>query len=408
MGNTQAGTSQRPAATMAAHVPAGGAHQPQGAAACDHGAPLTLKFPKIEKGSTPCKVNAAPGPLAHEPVSRAKLKPVKVEATSHRDVHFVQDRHRNAFVGAIIQAFNNHYPIEFSAGDFWLLILQGLARHVNANAEQLRHKFVNFEGKELIKIRADDFVRGSPDNDWARLVGDLVSQIDEKTKPGVVPAMEATFSTTTIEERVAGRITIMDACKTYASYMFMTMCGFPSITLHGAREDWEQLHARIDGVLGLCEKKFAKSWGAALKSVTSKFVEAFDGVTDFVFWQSMAKLGGTDDSGGCKYYSGWINVFFPYLADTRNSPNRYCVPFSPKADYAKELANPGLETNPTYAFPPAIASAPCVWDYLGTTIPLKFQAGFFGYTQDPDTLAIRPQISWAIVEDAKDDDEDLP
>ena len=48
----------------------------------------------------------------------------------------------------------------------WLQILQGLASHVNANAEELRHHFVTHEGKKVITIRRDRFVKGNPDNDW--------------------------------------------------------------------------------------------------------------------------------------------------------------------------------------------------------------------------------------------------
>jgi len=48
----------------------------------------------------------------------------------------------------------------------WLQILQGLANHVNANAEALRHHFVSHDGKKLIEIKRDEFVKGDPDNDW--------------------------------------------------------------------------------------------------------------------------------------------------------------------------------------------------------------------------------------------------
>ncbi len=42
----------------------------------------------------------------------------------------------------------------------WLLIVQQLAIHINQNAESLRHLFVTHSGKELIDIRADDFIKG--------------------------------------------------------------------------------------------------------------------------------------------------------------------------------------------------------------------------------------------------------
>ena len=44
-----------------------------------------------------------------------------------------------------------HYPLRIKPDDIWLLIIQAFSNHVNANAEKLRHYFVNFEGqKDLV------------------------------------------------------------------------------------------------------------------------------------------------------------------------------------------------------------------------------------------------------------------
>ena len=69
------------------------------------------------------------------------------------------DKEKNqAFFGANVpllegfySAHCNHYAIRIKPDDIWLLIVQSFSNHVNANAEQLRNHFVNFEGKkELI------------------------------------------------------------------------------------------------------------------------------------------------------------------------------------------------------------------------------------------------------------------
>ena len=164
--------------------------------------------------------------------------------------------------------------MEFSAGDVWLLILQGVAHHVEQNSEALRHRFVNHEGKKTLWVIRNDFVPGSSDNDWAGVFADIVEQIDESCRPGVVTVMEPTFSTTTPLERVAGRIAIMDVCKKFFDYICLTLCGFPRITLFGTRTDWVQLHERISPLLALCEEKFAEKWREALFSVTTRFIEA--------------------------------------------------------------------------------------------------------------------------------------
>ena len=48
----------------------------------------------------------------------------------------------------------------------WLLIAQGVALHINANAEALRHRFVAHEGKITLTVIRDEFVRGFAGNDW--------------------------------------------------------------------------------------------------------------------------------------------------------------------------------------------------------------------------------------------------
>lgn len=52
--------------------------------------------------------------------------------SSFREPVFV-DAHSNAFVGLVITAFANHYPLELEPGHLWLLLLQGVAHHVEEN-----------------------------------------------------------------------------------------------------------------------------------------------------------------------------------------------------------------------------------------------------------------------------------
>ena len=49
-------------------------------------------------------------------------------------------------------AHTNHYPIRIKPDDIWLLIVQAFSNHVNANAEELRNLFVNFDGKQTLIV----------------------------------------------------------------------------------------------------------------------------------------------------------------------------------------------------------------------------------------------------------------
>ena len=53
-----------------------------------------------------------------------------------------------------------------------------VSEHVNQNAEQLRHHFVNFDGKETLTIIRNGFTKGSELNDWAGCFDEWVEQIE--------------------------------------------------------------------------------------------------------------------------------------------------------------------------------------------------------------------------------------
>ena len=185
----------------------------------------------------------------------------------------MHDWHDNALLGAAVTAFAHHYPLELRPDHLWLMVLQGIARHVEVHSEQLRGNFVNHLGKKELVVQRDNFVLGSAHNDWEGVFPEFVAQIEANTKAAVVPTLEARFSTTTPLDVLAGKVTIMDVCKSFFEYTMMTCCGFPSVTLHGTKADWQQLQAKTTAALALCEQGFAKTWGAVLQSVLEKFVE---------------------------------------------------------------------------------------------------------------------------------------
>ena len=49
-----------------------------------------------------------------------------------------------------------------------------------------------------------------------------------------------------------------------------------------------------------------------------------------------------------------------------------------------------------------MSSAPVIWKYYGDVIPLQFNAGFIGATQDQKTLQISPAVGWYITLDKSD------
>lgn len=61
----------------------------------------------------------------------------------------------NGFVHACIDAYSDHRHLSIRPDDVWFTMLTQLSSYINANAEQLRGKFVAHEGKKELKITSD-------------------------------------------------------------------------------------------------------------------------------------------------------------------------------------------------------------------------------------------------------------
>jgi len=286
------------------------------------------------------------------------------------------------FVAMLNIAYDWHLPIILSPDDIWLLITQGLAAHIDQNAEKLRHRFVEHEGKKLIEIRRDDFERGSPDNDWPGVFKAFREQICRYIGQENLELIEADFSTTGAVERAASSITLMDAMQNYFAYRVTTLCGFPKITIDGKKSDWELIRSRVQKFtdLGLDE------WLEYLVPVLDEFVNVFDdGAPNTSFWQDLYKEGG--GSGG-PYISGWVNTLFPYIGEGKR---RRLNP------YVSGTEGGMMKGTTTSSFPSGMSRAPFIWSYYGQKLRYAFIAGFIGMHIYEDST-VRPLIGWGVVD----------
>jgi hypothetical protein len=303
-------------------------------------------------------------------------------------------------VAAIHLAFNDHRPLVLSPDMLWLLVAQGLANHVNANAEELRSRFVKHSGKVTITVRRDDFIKGSPENPWPEVFGAFSSHIREHLGAATHDLLLPKFSTTGAAERAAAEVVLLDAMQSFFSYEFHTMCGIPQIVLEGTPDDWAALAERAKGIgqFGL------RWWAEALVPILDEFTAASRRQANVPFWQSIYKLDG--GSGG-PYTSGWITAFFPYLKDWRTGRASHKNPWLAKGGKElEELLYPPAKIDlhrfghgpTTEAFPSGLARAPFLWNYLDRSFEMEFLGGFVGVRQETDTLRLRPEIGWAVRE----------
>ena len=342
----------------------------------------TFKVTSVQKESEPLpKVN-------YEEVLTHLLGGVEPESHYQPSgVPVASGRIRHAFVGAVHMAFARHYPLTISPDHIWMCIAQGLSSHVNANADKLRKKFVQHEGKKTLIVQRDDFVKGKPGNPWPEVFDAFSEQIREHVGPETHDLLTPDFTTTGPNERAAARVVLMDTLKNYFTYEVHTECGIPEITLEGTVDDWKKLR---DKTLSLAQYDL-DWWIEALKPILDQFVDAASGKVDQKFWCDMYKRSG--GSGG-PFITGWIITLFPYLgSEERREQNPYLKSWN------EEMMFHGVTTS---SFPHGTVYTPFKWVYFGDEIPMHFYAGFMSVTQDPHTLALRPEVGWAVANDQQE------
>jgi hypothetical protein len=292
----------------------------------------------------------------------------------------------------------DHRPLCLTPDTIWLMICQGVAHHINANSEELRAGIVSHQGKLTIAVQRDDFVKGSPENPWSNVFHEFSAQIKDYVGPKIELFLPA-FSTTGPVERAAAEVVLLDGMQSYFEYRDYTRCGIPTITLEGTHEDWKVLARRAQGF----QEFGLGSWLDVLAPILDQFVLASQGDVDRTFWRSLYKFNSM--SGGA-VINGWITAFFPFRKDRQTG--RASVPtqelLGNDQEELKRMLYPSGRSSwdtPGFSadsFPSGLSNAPFRWDYLDRSFDMEFLGGFVGVSQDKDTLALKPEIGWAVRE----------
>ena len=123
------------------------------------------------------------------------------------------------------------------------------------------------------------------------------------------------YSTTTPASNAANEITLMSSMKNYFEFKMLTRCGIPEISLFGTEEDWVSLRNRTEALGKLVKEDLASYWMPLILPILDEFIESYRGNMNHSFWQSMVKLRNNGQSSGYRnFISGWMQIFFPYLA----------------------------------------------------------------------------------------------
>jgi len=284
----------------------------------------------------------------------------------------------SGLVSVVQLSFAEHRHLILDPDSIWLTIERGMAAHITENAEKLRSKFVNFDGKKTIDVRRDSFVKGG-NNHWEGCFDEFSEKIGKEIGPQK-DLIVGNFSTTGILERVSSEIVFMDAMSKYFNYSCTTLCGIPSITLEGTVEDWELIRDKT--------KQLAQYnldwWTIKLDPVLEKIVDSAKGNVDTDFWMNFYSEGG--GSGG-PFINGHVIKFYPYLIDTNNEyyQNKYVC-----FDNVKSFGG-GLTIN---EFPKGISTVPFIWNYYDKQYPMEFIGGIVGSKEISG--AVKPGFGWAV------------
>jgi hypothetical protein len=212
--------------------------------------------------------------------------------------------------GAFLEAYNTHRDVTLVPDDVWLTIQMKFAGYVADNAEALRGRFVDHDGKKKLSVMTYGELL---ETQWDEFFSLIIHEITANTKDGVVDTLSSDFSTTTPFHRVVSTAAIMSTFKHYFTYVRgIPLCGIRNVRFAGTLEDWTRI---VDKLVSL--KAYDVGDGkwtgyvTALLPVLQQFVAAFQGTVDTEFWDKVMNLKrGSLGSGSTTKVSGWILAFY--------------------------------------------------------------------------------------------------
>jgi len=283
--------------------------------------------------------------------------------------------HSNPFFKALEDAYSLHLPVILSPDMIWLCIAQGFANHINVNAKKFRHLFVEHEGqKELVIYR--NWTKGNPMNEWPGCFDEFSLKIKEFVGEDRVKLSVQKFTTTTSVDLAAFHVVHMDAMKAYFKYKVLFFCGIPEITLLGTTDDWNRILQCIENY-----REFKLDWWVdELKPVLEQFVKASSGDVDVDFWSKILTKSMIG-SGSQTELNGWSSKLVPYTTTEGGLLQR------------RNFEYDNIDSD---EIPKGLCRVPFVLDDNGATYDMEFLGGFTSYSQDPITMAVKPNIGWIV------------
>lgn len=247
------------------------------------------------------------------------------------------------YFGYLNLAYNSHHGLVISPPLIWYTVLAEVAGHVKGDAEHYRPLFTDSPGKKDVTVygNAED---GIDPRDFVEQLRGLV--------PMGVDLFLPEFSTATESYDIAAAAAFCDAVSPYYDYS-MLLCGISRVRVEGTVQDWDNLLAHLDAVVGRLDK--AEKWFKTIRPHVEKMRAAADGEVDADFWRRIyteTRCG----SGSQVLVNGWFKDFAmdqPQLAYPKNFP-----------PHVSNVEVTQVETGRKYKFSTGILYARLEDDYL--------------------------------------------
>lgn len=270
----------------------------------------------------------------------------------------------NGFMEVLEMAYSQHYPVVFSPDSIWLFICQNFSRHIENRLCLQSDLVIENKPKEKITVNVGidpKFLK----NNWKWVIEEILGRIRATANTKSFELIDSKFSTTNIEDATVFKLTALNYLEKYYDYGVEILCGIPEYILEGEVEDWEKIEFNAAKLLG---DQFP-NWAERLCPILAKFREAAQGEKDLEFWKSFFYKSDQPCYQHITY--GYIKDFFP----DQNYKTSGVIQTNFKTFNGQENRN------------------------------IEIFSGFFGYTQNPNSLALKPKIGWSMIDPKLDDVE---
>lgn len=221
----------------------------------------------------------------------------------------------SSFVRSAVEAWGRHSHLVLRPDDMWFQVLVQLNLYMEKNGQSLRDLFVNHAGKEEIEIHGNDT------NDAVRR---FENELQKKVKTSwLAPWICPGFSTSVQDDNLTAIVLMMGLMSTFFDYSAEIICGIPSVTLLGCKQDWEHLLGKIDRLqeFGAEPTAYQRRLRPILRRIVHSFEEPASDETR-AFWDQLvhAKVKHPRMCGEPELQyivSGWILGFYYWKSTGR-------------------------------------------------------------------------------------------